>query len=168
MTAVAYIAGASTNEVYAINLDTRTVQSSVAVGATPYGVAIDATGTYLYCANQGGNSISKIDIATFSVVTTLTTSQSQPTFLAIDSTSTYMYVACNTGYLLKVSLSTFTEVVAGIATASNSQYVALDPSDSFAYVANNGASSVSKVDLSTFSVVGSLTVGQYPQGIVVD
>ena len=65
----AYVANNGANTVSKIDLSTfTTVGSALAVGSSPFVIAIDPTGTYAYTANNSDNTVSKIDLSTFTTV----------------------------------------------------------------------------------------------------
>lgn len=70
-------------------------------GTTPYAVAIDSTGAYVYVANRGSGTISGFTIGTGSVLTALSSSPfgsgSLVTSLAIDNSGAYLFAAANGG-----------------------------------------------------------------------
>jgi YVTN family beta-propeller protein len=65
----AYVANQSSNSVSVIDTASITVVAAVAVGSTPFGVAITAEGSRAYVTNQSSNSVSVIDTASNTVVT---------------------------------------------------------------------------------------------------
>ncbi len=77
--------------------------SPFSAGTTPLAIAVDATSSFLYSANQGSNNVSAFKInagalteiagSPFSVVLPGVVENSQPTFLTVDVTNTFLYVA---------------------------------------------------------------------------
>ncbi len=149
---------------------TADVVSSLAVGSSPIAIAIDSTNTFAYVANNGGNSVTKIILSTFTAVGSALAVGSGPYSIAIDSTSTYAYVANLPGNsVTKINLSTFLTVGLALAVGSGPISIAIDYNSTYAYVANLTTSSVTKINLSTFLTVGSaLTVGSNPISIAID
>ena len=68
----AYVANYGSNSVSVINTSTNTVSTTVTVGSSPYGVAINPAGTYAYVANHGSNTVSVINTSTNTVSATVT------------------------------------------------------------------------------------------------
>ena len=106
-------------------------------------------GDYAYVANNGANSVTKINLSTFLTVGSALAVGSNPYSIAIDPTGTYAYVAndgANT--VTKINLSTFLTVGSALAVGSDPVSIAIDPTGTYAYVANYGASTVTKINLS--------------------
>jgi len=75
--------------------------SPFAAGTTPYAVAIDSTGTYVYAANRTDGTISGFTIGTGSVLTALSSSPYSSgtlvTALATDNSGSYLFAVANGG-----------------------------------------------------------------------
>ena len=172
MSTYAYVVNNGGPTVSKIDLSTfTTVGSALAVGTSPYGIAIDPSGAYAYVANSSSNTVSKIDLSTFTIVGSALTVGTGPIAIAIDPSGTYAYVPnYSSNTVSKIDLSTFTTVGSALAVGSYPYGIAIDPSGAYAYVPNYTSSgTVSKIDLSTFTTVGSaLAVGSYPYGIAID
>jgi len=67
----AYISNYNSNNVSVIDTATNTVAATVAVGANPFGVAVNPAGTFAYVANANSNNVSVINTATNAVVATV-------------------------------------------------------------------------------------------------
>ena len=76
--------------------------SPFSAGTTPLAIAVDATSSFLYSANQGSNNVSAFKInagalteiagSPFGVVPTGALDNSQPTFLTVDESNAFLYV----------------------------------------------------------------------------
>jgi YVTN family beta-propeller protein len=143
-----------------------TVATTIGVVDYPNSVAINPAGTFAYVTG-GSGVVSKIDLATDTVVATITGGDAIG--LAINPVGTFAYVA-NTwaGTVSKIDLAT-DSVVATIAVA-NPYSVAINPAGTFAYVTNPDISSggVSKINLATDTVVATITAGSQPTGLAID
>ena len=75
--------------------------SPFATGITPYAVAIDSTGNYVYVANRGSGTISGFSIGSGSILTALGSSPYSAgtlvTSLALDNSGSYLFAAANGG-----------------------------------------------------------------------
>jgi DNA-binding beta-propeller fold protein YncE len=120
-----------------------------------------------YVTNVGGNTVTKIDLSTFTTVGSALAVDTDPYGITIDSTNTYAYVTNNgDGGVTKINLSTFSTVGSSLAVGPYPWGIAIDSTNTYAYVTNNGAGTVTKINLSTFTTVGSdLAVGAGPYGI---
>jgi DNA-binding beta-propeller fold protein YncE len=121
---------ASDSSITKVNLSTMTkVGSNLSLGGTgsgrtPYGIAINPAGTFAYTANQD-STVSKINLSSFTVSSTLTGISGTPNEITIDSTGTFAYVASNTT-VTKINLSTFT-VDSSVAVTNATYGIALSP-----------------------------------------
>jgi YVTN family beta-propeller protein len=92
----AYVANTSSATVSVIDGATSTVVATIHVGAQPFGVAVNSTGTRAYVANFGDNTISVIDTSTNTVVATVPVGNA-PTGVAVNAAGTAVYVANGDG-----------------------------------------------------------------------
>ena len=155
-----------------------TVVSSITVGSSPQGVAINPAGTFAYVTNSNSNSVSKINLTNDTVVATITVygfwadaTQSQPKGVAINPAGTFAYVTHvdeENGSVSKINLATDT-VVARIRNTRFHWDMAINPAGTFAYVGNwSSANTVSKINLATDTVVATIAVGECPNGVAIN
>ena len=118
---------AGDNIVLVIDTATNTVVATIAVGQTPFGVAITPDGTRAYVTNQNSNTVSVIDTATNTVVATIPVGL-RPAGVAITPDGTRAYVAnvCRDNTVSVIDTATNT-VVATIAVGSLPLWVAITP-----------------------------------------
>ena len=104
-----------------MNAQADTVTATITVGSNPQGVAINPAGTYAYVTNAGSNSVSKINLATNSVVATIAISAPDvsPHAIAINPAGTYAYVTNFYGTVSKINLATDTVVASITVSAGN-------------------------------------------------
>ena len=134
-----------------------TVVSSITVGSSPQGVAINPAGTFAYVTNSDSNSVSKINLTNDTVVSSITVGSS-PQGVAINPAGTFAYVAnFSSNSVSKINLTNDT-VVSSITVGSSPQGVAINPAGTFAYVTNSNSNSVSKINLTNDTVVATITV----------
>ena len=84
--------------------------------------------TYAYVTNYGANTVSKIDLSTFTTVGSALAVGTGPFGIAIDATNTYAYVtnySANT--VSKIDLSTFTTVGSALAVGTSPYGIAIAP-----------------------------------------
>jgi 6-phosphogluconolactonase len=157
-------------------------------GVNPNGLAIDPSGTHLYAANSGSNSISVFNIGTPSSPGALTAVSGSPinvgflvpVALILDPQGKFLYVAnqgsnnvaaysINSTTGLPDILTTSTTTGA-FATEGSPSFLVADPSGKYLFVGNQGSSAgiqafgVSSGTLTTLSTYG---VGNTPRSIVV-
>ena len=115
----------------------------------------------MYTANQGNNSISKINLTSFTSTNTLALGAGVgPQWIAIDPIGQFGYVACPYNNTLKrIDLTTFT-VSATLSMPASSYPVSavVDPTNTSIYTANQTNATVSKISVASFTVVSSLTL----------
>jgi hypothetical protein len=160
---IAPISGYVTEVIFKVDLSTFANDGSLAF-ANYQGtsgvkmVAIDSSGTYLYALTAAG-VVSKIDLSSFSVSQTLTITGGDLVNLTIDPGDHHLYVNdhLNTGTLYKVDLTNFTGTPATLAVGQQAAGMAIDAAGNFAYLVEQNSYAVSKIDLSSFSIVASAT-----------
>jgi 6-phosphogluconolactonase len=101
-----YAADSANNQIVGFNVAANGVLTAVAgspfaAGTNPVSIAVDATSSFLYSANQGSNNVSAYTISAgaltqvagspFAVLTAVAVPQ--PVFLTVDVTNTFLYVA---------------------------------------------------------------------------
>src|SRR5437660_2921829 len=153
-------------------------------GVNPYGLAIDPSGTYLYAANYGSNSISVFTIGSSGSLaevqgSPIAAGYSGPITMTFDPSGKYLYVANQvsnnvaaysiTSAGLPAALTTSTTTNA-FGTESSPSFLVAEPSGKYLFVGNQGASagiqefSVSNGSLTALSTYG---VGNTPSSIAV-
>lgn len=131
----------------AAHADTAT--STITVGESPYGVAINPAGTFGYVTNRNSGTVSKINLATDRVVATISVG-SNPGSVAVNPAGTFAYVAnasperYSPGTVSKIDLAT-DKVVETISVGLANYGVAINPTGTFAYVTDGWGGSVSKI-----------------------
>ena len=84
--------------------------------------------TYAYVTNEGANTVSKIDLSTFTTVGSALAVGTNPLGIAIDATNTYAYVTnISASTVSKINLSTFTTVGSALAVGANPLGIAIAP-----------------------------------------
>ena len=118
-------------------------------------IAIDNTSTYAYVPSFWYNTVTKINLSTFTVVGSLTVGSGRSDMaMAIDNTSTYAYVTNNDdSTVTKINLSTFTVVGSALTVGNGPISIAIDNTSTYAYVVNSWDNTVTKINLSTFLTV---------------
>lgn len=150
---------------------------NTAVGSNPSGLAITPNGQYVYVANINDNTVSVVSTATNKVVETIShASFDQPYTVSINPAGTKAYVTnsaqtATTVTVISISTNTVSAVISGFNGGPSG--MAITPNGLFGYVNNYGnphvfaqrGTTVQKVDLTTNTVVSSITVGNYPGAV---
>lgn len=132
------------------------------------GVAIDPRRSRVYVQNEGSNSISVINTLTNRVIKSFDSGHAS-NGVAVDPTAQLLVVANSDG-----TVSIFTTVddtdtlVATINVSSAISSVAVNAALHRAYVTNLLANTVSEIDTQQNVVIGTIAVGNDPEGIAVD
>lgn len=123
----------------------------IAVGRSPYGIAVDKAGAFAYVTNSGEDTVSKIDLGRYETVATIPVgSNPMGTVVAPDGTKVYVLnYASGTVSIIDVANNT----VSGTAKVGSNPYgMAVHPQGTFLYVANSGDNSVSVMNTADHSV----------------
>jgi len=170
-------------EVFSLNAGALSLVQVARTGTNPYGLAVDPSGTHLYAANFGDNSISEFTINPGStpVLTELSGSPfgeayTSPVALLVDNSGKYLYVANegsgnlgayaigSDGGLTLLTSSPFT-------TNAQPSVIANDPKGPYVFVGNQKGSAIQVFSLSpgsgSLALIGSYPVGNTPTSIAV-
>lgn len=94
MVSVVAVLGVSASGTSAVAAPAAEVIATIPVGATPFGIAATPDGSRVYVSNSTGGSVSVIDTASQSVISTITSNVgTTPVGISIDVSGTYAYVA---------------------------------------------------------------------------
>jgi len=167
---MAYIANFDSGNVSVIDTSTNKVVATIPVGAVPYYVAVNSTGTRAYVNCSG--SICVIDTSTNSVIAKIPVAVVAAGGdwrwgeMAINSTDTLLYMTCNDSICV-MNLKTNKEVGAPIPVGKVPYIVVLNPSNTRIYVTNTQSHDVSVIDTTNNNPVATIKVGTYPFGAAI-
>jgi len=171
----AYIPNSGGNTVSIIDTATNDVVKTMAVGRTPYGVAllVKTSETFSFITNFGSNTVTVIrtsnDVLSnpiFEKVRDITVGRF-PYGIAVDPVGTFAYVTnFGDGTVSKIDLGTY-ETVAVIPVGSNPIGTVVSPDGAKVYVLNNSSGTVSIINASDNTVAGTVRVGANPYGIAI-
>lgn len=162
----AYVCNGGDNSVTVINPATKSVITTLQVGANPVGAWPSLIGK-MFVDNEDGKSISVIDIASNSVVATIPLGF-KPGIAAYDATSSELWVTDATNgkvVFFKNSGGDNWAKQGEIATGADAHGIGFYGTT--AYVTNQGANTVSIIDVPTHSKKKDISVGKKPNGIVI-
>jgi outer membrane autotransporter protein len=169
-----YIANSSSNNLSIINTATDTVSTlNLTPSFGPFGIAVTPDGRFAYITNggfslPGSNTISVLDVATNSLVKTITPAAVQftPAGVAVTPDARFAYVASRVGgkvSVINTTSNTVTDTITGLGTGLEG--VAITPNGKFAYV-TRAAGTVTVINTATNSVEGNpIPVGAFPFGV---
>jgi YVTN family beta-propeller protein len=169
-----------TGSVLVYNAATMMLKNTIAVGKEPAEVTIAANGQYAFVANGGSNgkmyvdneagkSISVIDVATLAVVETVPLGFT-PGYAAYNAARNELWVT-QAGTGRKVVIFEFMGGAwmkhAEIETGLDAHAIAFTTDGRTAYITNQGAATVSVVDVNTRTKLRDIAVGKKPNGLVI-
>ncbi len=162
----AYVANQSSNNVSVINTNTNLVVATIAVGTSPWGVAVNQAGSVAYVSNYNSGNVSVITTSTNTVTATITV-QTNPSGIAFSPNGKTAYVANQGSGTVSVINTATKAVTATITVQSNPFEPAVTPNGAFVYVTNAGSGSVSVISTLTNKVVATITGFNSPTSVVI-
>ncbi|MEO5703099.1 MAG: Calx-beta domain-containing protein [Gammaproteobacteria bacterium] len=163
----AYISNENSNDVSVIDIATNIVTATVPVGLTPFGVAVNPSGSRVYVTNIDSNTVSVIDTATNTVVATVAVG-TNPFGIAINPAGTVVYVANKTSDTVSVIDTATNTVTATLLVGTNPYGVAINPAGTFVYVTTLTSDDVKVIDTATNTVTATVPVGDTATGIAIN
>lgn len=145
------------------------VESSVAVGDAPAGVALSDDGAVAYVANSAAGSVSVIETATMSVATTIEVG-GRPSDVAASPDGALLYVA-NQDAFLSVVENDGHVVIDSVPLPGESHGVVFAPNGSYAYVTafddsnTDPVAVIGIVEAATGEIIGTMSGPILPYGI---
>ena len=139
---------------------------TISAGSSPNALAFD--GTFVYVANYGGNTVTRIRAATGAIEGAPIAVGVGPRALAFDGT--FVYVAnYDSNNITRIRAATGAVEGAPIAVAAGSNPRALAFDGTFIYVARYSAYTVTRIRAATGAVEGApIAVGSLPRAVVFD
>lgn len=163
----AFVANGMGNSVSVIRLSDKSVVKTIPVGEDPVG-AWPGADSRMYVDNEMGQSISVIDVANLAVVETVKLGFT-PGYAAYHPLRNELWVS-QAGIGNKVVI--FERMNGGwmnhgeIVTGLDAHAIAFTKDGATAYVTNQGAATVSVIDVATRTKLKDIAVGKKPNGIV--
>lgn len=163
----AFVANGMSNTVTVIRVADKSVVKTIPVGEDPVGAWPGADGR-MYVDNEKGQSISVIDVGTLTVVETVRLGFT-PGYAAYHPTRNELWVSqAGTGNKVVI----FERMNGGwmktgeVTTGLDAHAIAFTKDGSTAYITNQGAATVSVVNVEKRTKLKDIAVGQKPNGIV--
>ncbi|CCH57672.1 YVTN beta-propeller repeat-containing protein (plasmid) [Fibrisoma limi BUZ 3] len=163
----AFVANGMSNSVTVIKVADKSVVKTIAVGEDPVG-AWPGTDGKMYVDNEKGQSISVIDVATLSVVETVPLGFT-PGYAAYNATRNELWVSqAGTGNKVVIfeRMNNAWMKMGEVITGLDAHAIAFTKDGATAFVTNQGAATVSVVDVVKRTKLKDIAVGKKPNGIV--
>lgn len=150
-----------------IDANNKMIHATLTVGQDPVG-AWTASNGKMYVDNETSQTISEITVSSMSVTATINLGF-KPGYTAYNSTNGELWVSDATNG--KVAYYTFDgsnwNLQNTITTGADAHAIAFTANGSTAYVTNQGANTVSVIDVATHTVTKTISVGTKPNGIAI-
>jgi YVTN family beta-propeller protein len=150
-----------------IDASTKMIHTTLTVGTNPVG-AWSASNGNMYVDNELSKTISEISVSGMNVISTINLGF-KPGYVAYHTASGELWVSDATnGKVVYYSLVDGLWTLQGnITTGADAHAIAFNNDGTKAYVTNQGAGSVSVVDVATHTVSQNISVGAKPNGIAI-
>jgi YVTN family beta-propeller protein len=179
---MAFVSNADDQSVSIIDGSSRAVVATIPVGITPWGVAVNPSGTRAYVSNRGTderplNTVSVVDTLSRTVASTVEVGV-RPLGVAVHPAGTPIYAAnyganinqpidsASVDFVSAIDREAAT-VIASIPAGVGPAGLAVNPAGTRLYVTNYADDTVSVVDTTANAVVATVPVGSRPLGVAV-
>lgn len=160
----AYISNQLADTLSVVDLASRSVLTTLAVGDTPFGVAVSPAGDRVYVGNFGSHSVSVIDTAAPRVISQLAVGE-YPQALLLDPRGERLYVSHRLSHQLRVIDTRSLATLATLPLAGSPNGLALHPDGQRLYVARSSAGQVSVVAADGSRTLAEIAVADQPGGL---
>jgi len=146
--------------------------TAINTGSTPVIATITATPIsegFAYIANSGDGTISVINVATNTIISTIKPPHN-PTCICISPNGSKAYIGCSGGSSTVTVINTITNAIIStipVSSSGESTGITVSPDGNMLYVVNYVTGTVSVVNTATSAVVAVIPVGQNPYGIAI-
>ncbi len=165
----AFVANGMSNSVTVINVADKSVAKTIPVGEDPVGAWPGADGM-MYVDNEIGQSISVINVNTLSVTETVRLGFT-PGYAAHHPTRNELWVSqagTGTGVVIFERMNGGWMKMGEVATGPDAHAIVFTKDGATAYVTNQGAATVSVIDVAKRTKTKDIAVGKKPNGIVLN
>jgi len=154
----AYVPNIASNNVSVINTATNIVETTIPVGAGPYGVAETPDGSKIYVTNFNSATVSVIDATTKTVIATIPVGAS-PLGIAMSPDGSRVYVANSYDYDVSVISTSTNNVIATILlTGYAVSTLSVSQDGKWLYATGPDVNEVVVVDLATNTIVSGIGI----------
>lgn len=158
-TGATYVGLEYASQLVRVNLSSRTVTGTVAVGSVPTEVAFNAPGSRAYVTNQSSQNVGVVNVAT-NVQIDLIPVTGDPFEVIVAPGDSIIYVSTNVNRVYGIRLATKDTVVSFATPAIGNGMVIRD---TLLYVSTHSGGTIIEFNLRTRTVSRTLSVGGTPQ-----
>lgn len=161
-----YVANTKDGSISIINPSTKTVIQTITVGVMPVG-AWPASNGKMYADNEGSQTVSEIDVITNTVTATINLGF-KPGYVAYNSANSELWVtdATNGKVLYYTFIASSWTNQGSITTGADAHAITFNSDGSKAFITNQGANTVSVINVLNHTVTNTINVGSKPNGII--
>lgn len=160
--------GTSAGKVSVIDTSTNTELTTIDVGVAPGAVAFTPDGTRAYVTNAGSGTVSVINTADNTVLTTIPDLGAAPGSVVVHPDGTRAYVTLDNNTVAVIDTSTNSVVTSIPGVGDGPVGLAISPGGDRVYTVNTTSNSVSVIDTATNTVLTTITDGiAVPVGVAV-
>ena len=165
---ILYVTNLQANTVTAYDTVTNAVVATIPVGAAPFEVLANASGSTLYVADINSTSVSVINTATNTVTATIPIGPEAPLDMALNPSGTELYVVAegpNSGVdVINTATNAITATIATPNSIPND--IVFSPNGALAYVENGFSSSITVINAVANTAVATIPIGSPPINLV--
>ena len=152
------------NGIALLNTRTRTVEATIPVGRSPWGVAWRPDGARVFVTNRADATVSVLDLVSRAVIATIDVGP-KPYGIAMHPFLPRVYVASYAADRIDVIDSTSLAVVGTIGVGDGPAGLVVHPAGGVLYVANYVAGTVSAIDVATQKTLATIATPDLPVGM---
>jgi YVTN family beta-propeller protein len=158
----AFVANSASDSVTVVDVGSKSVVSTIAVGDNPVGAWQGSNGV-AYVDNEMGQTLTAIDAATLEIL--LTYDLGFMPGMAAYGPDDSVWVSDPDGARVSVYQAMADSKIGEVATGAGAHAIAFSGDGTMAYVSNQMADSVSVIDVVSLTIVTTIAVGSMPNGL---
>jgi YVTN family beta-propeller protein len=161
----AFVANGSDNTVSVIDVATKTVTNTIAVGQDPVG-AWPGVDNRMYVTNETDKSITAIDAVTLRVLRTYALHYTPGMAATSPANDGTLWIANEDQGQVQINMTTMNMDMGDVVTGAGAHGVKFSDDGHTVYVTNQMANNVSFIDVASGNVTSTIDVGLKPNGLV--
>lgn len=164
---MAFSANTMDGTVSMIDPNTKAIMATIPVGMNPVGAWAAANGK-MYVDNETSQTISEIDVMTGVVTQTINLSF-KPGYVAYSTHHTEVWVtdATNGKVVFFENIGGVWTLAGNLTTGTDAHAIAFSSNGEKAYITNQGANTVTVIDVVNHALISNINVGAKPNGLAI-